>query len=343
MKSVWYIAVESERLGKRPIRREINGTPLVLFRDRSGEVLALLDRCAHRNVPLSLGRVVEDTIECAYHGWRFGGGGDCQHIPMLCGAPEGKGRRVEAYEVREQQGHVWVYMDPGKTPTHSPYRFPYLDERGYSSTAYSYDFQATIPATLENILDVPHTAFLHRGLFRTGQGNHKITAVVRRFEDRVEAEFLGEPRPTGVMGRLLAPGGGTVEHKDRFILPSIAEVDYRLGESHLCISSVLTPVSEFATRMFAVASIRLPLPMGGPLLTRLLTPFVMRVLKQDADMLLEQTRGIQNFGGERFVSTDVDLLGPHIVRLLRAAERGEAVPASVPIPVGKEKRITMLV
>src|SRR5206468_4349675 len=97
-------------------------------------------------------------------------------------------------------------------------------------------------ATAENILDVPHTAFLHRGLFRGGSA-HRITAVVRRRTDRVEVEYVGEPRPGGLLGRILAPRGGTVTHFDRFILPSVAQVEYRLGErSHLVITNVLTPV-----------------------------------------------------------------------------------------------------
>jgi hypothetical protein len=36
---------------------------------------------------------------------------------------------------------------------------------------------------------------------------------------------------------------------------------------------------------------------------------------------------VERFGGERFATTEVDVLGPHVARLLRAAERGEVRPA----------------
>ena len=36
--------------------------------------------------------------------------------------------------------------------------------------------------------------------------------------DRVEAEYLGEPRPEGLAARILSPSGGTVVHFDRFFL-----------------------------------------------------------------------------------------------------------------------------
>jgi len=48
------------------------------------------------------------------------------------------------------------------------------------------------------------------------------------------------------------------------------------------------------------------------------------VFKQDAFILEHQTRLIRDFGGEQFVSTDIDVLGRHIWRLLKQAERGDA-------------------
>jgi branched-subunit amino acid ABC-type transport system permease component len=66
------IAMSSE-IQQRPVRREIWKQPVVLFRTRQGEMRALEDRCAHRLVRLSRGRVKDDKIECAYHGWQFNG------------------------------------------------------------------------------------------------------------------------------------------------------------------------------------------------------------------------------------------------------------------------------
>jgi hypothetical protein len=182
---------------------------------------------------------------------------------------------------------------------------------------------------------VPHTAYLHRGLFR-GVKKNEITAIVRRAADRVEAEFVGEPRPTGVMGRILAPRGGTVVHFDRFILPSIAQVEYALGEkNHLFVTSALTPISDFVTKLWAVVTFRTSIPSF--LLRIVLTPLAKRIVAQDAIMLKRQTEAVQQFGSEQFVSTDVDLLGSHILRLLKSAERGEALDA-----VSTEERIRLI-
>jgi hypothetical protein len=61
----WYVACRSGELGKKPIARQILGTPLTLFRDSTGAPRALLDRCPHRNVPLSLGRVTPQGTSSA--------------------------------------------------------------------------------------------------------------------------------------------------------------------------------------------------------------------------------------------------------------------------------------
>jgi phenylpropionate dioxygenase-like ring-hydroxylating dioxygenase large terminal subunit len=333
----WYIACRSKELRGAPIVRTILGTPIVLFRHEGGRPSALLDRCAHRNVPLSLGHVERERLVCGYHGWEFDGEGVCQKVPALCGPQTGKARRVPMFPCVERQGFVWVYANAEATPKVEPFAFPLQDDARYTSVFYTVDFESTLHATLENILDVPHTAFLHRGLFR-GVKQNEITAVVRRKKDSVEAQFIGEPRPEGVIGRILAPGGGEVTHFDRFLLPSVAQVEYGLGErNHLLVSSALTPVSDFLTKLYAVITFRVALPRL--LLRWVLTPIGKRIAKQDARILKQQTEAVRRFGGEQFVSTDVDLLGPHILRMLRQAERGESSDDSQP---EVEERIRLL-
>lgn len=313
-----------ERLGRRsaPLAMTVAGVPLVLFRDGTGRASALLDRCAHRNVPLSLGRVTrEGTLECGYHGWRFTGEGRCSAIPGLC-SPLEKVYRVPSYATREQDGFVWVCPEPDVIPERDPLRVPALDDSRYEHVVRRVEVRASLHAAIENALDVPHTGYLHRGLFRGGKKN-RIRAVVRRYRDRVEAEYLGEPKPPGVVAKILAPhGGGIVRHWDRFFLPGVAQVEYALGEdTHLVVTSFCTPVEDFHTIMFAVVSFRTPLP--GALVRRVLEPVARRIFGQDAAILAKQTEAIERFGGEQFVSTEIDVLGPSVWRLLRDAERAE--------------------
>lgn len=318
----WFIVAQSHELGVMPISRTLLGVPLVLFRDGAGKPGALLDRCPHRNVPLSIGEVVEGQLQCPYHGWRFDRQGTCQFVPSLVGGSISKAQHAPSYAATESDGFVWVYSTPNEIPKTEPYAFPQLG-KGYTAVRRRVEANSTMHAALENALDVPHTQFLHRGLFRSKPRGIEITAHVTRTRDRVVAEYIGEPRPTGIVARILSPSGGVVTHFDRFILPSIAEVEYKIGtENHFYVCAAMTPVSDFVTHIYAVVSFKVRL-FPGWLLAPLLMPLGLKVFAQDAELLALQTRNIQRFGGEQYASTDIDVLGRHIWRLMRKAERGE--------------------
>ena len=317
----FYVACLSEELSVGPLARVIAGVPLALFRS-NGRAAALIDRCPHRNVPLSLGRVQADgRLECAYHGWQFDCDGVCQKIPGLVNEAAARERRAEACEVREQDGLVWVCPEPGVVPETPPFSPPSFDG-SYARIVRVVEAEGTLHATLENALDVPHTAFLHRGLFRGGKKN-QIRAVVRRSPDRVETEYYGEPAPSGLAAKILSPrgDGGTIEHWDRFILPSVAQVEYRLGQStHFWVTALCTPVSDFHTRLYGLAYFKTPFPKA--VVRAILEPVALKIFGQDATMLKAQSDNVRRFGGERFQSTELDFMGPQIWRLLKQAEAG---------------------
>jgi phenylpropionate dioxygenase-like ring-hydroxylating dioxygenase large terminal subunit len=316
----WYVACRSSDLGRAPIQRTLLGLPLVLFRSRD-RVGALLDRCPHRNVPLSLGRVVGGQLQCKYHGWEFECSGRCVKVPGLEGGDD-RERRAPSCAVREQDGLIWVWPELDAEPRGEPFGVPEVPAgAGYATVVREVRARATLHATLENALDVPHTAFLHRGLFRGGE-RHEILARLRRRRDMAEVEYLGEPRPEGLVGRLLSPSGGTALHWDRFFLPSIAQVEYRLGsETHFRVTAFGSPVSDFETRLIAVAQFKTRLP--SRLLKLVLQPAALRIFAQDARILGSQSDNIARFGGEQFMNTELDLMGPAMWRLLKQAEAGE--------------------
>src|SRR5437660_4882280 len=81
VRNAWYIGAWADELGAQPLARRICNEPVVLFRDAAGKAAALADRCCHRAAPLSMGKVVEDGLECGYHGLTFDGSGRCVRIP----------------------------------------------------------------------------------------------------------------------------------------------------------------------------------------------------------------------------------------------------------------------
>ncbi len=310
---------------------DLYGLPLVLYRDKAGKVVAHVDRCPHRNARLSCGRLTSDgTLECPYHGWRFNAEGACTEIPGLARAPKAS-HRVETFPVREAAGIVFVF--PRETqPEESPLVPEESEDPAYTCLSRALTFPGSMHAVVENALDVPHTSVLHRGLFRTPKRS-RVKVTLRRYQTLAEATFEGEPPPKGLFARLLSLGSKkkgplVVEHWDRFLLPGILQVEYRLGDAaHLLITGYLSSVSPSETRLFARVCLRTPLPRW---LTRwligVLEPFAMKVVEQDRVILRQQAETLERFGGPSFMSTEIDVLGASVTRLLKEqALRDEAL------------------
>jgi vanillate O-demethylase monooxygenase subunit len=81
LRNYWYVAATDAEISHKPLGRMILGEPIVLFRAEDGTPVAFEDRCPHRHLPLSMGRLVGDTLQCLYHGLRFGRDGRCVYIP----------------------------------------------------------------------------------------------------------------------------------------------------------------------------------------------------------------------------------------------------------------------
>jgi len=324
IRTAWYALDVAEAVrGRRLHAYRLFGTPLVAWRTASGVVRVLTDRCPHRNVPLSQGHHEGEDIRCFYHGWTFDGGGVCTSIPGLGGAPDRPARRAQAWTVREQQGLLWVWGEPGVDPgpTRRPPVFPEASDPRYLTVRKRLHAPGTLQQVIENALDVPHTAFLHGGLFRQDRDRRPVQCTVRRYPDRAECWFEGERPPTGLAARLLGAHDGPLVHVDRFRLPSITEVEYRLGEgSHLLLRGACTPVSQDETDVIACVSIRTPLPRA--LVRAVVEPVALRIFAQDAVVLTAQKQCVAQTGGARFASTEIDVLGGPILRLMREAADG---------------------
>jgi renierapurpurin 18,18'-hydroxylase len=92
-----------------PVAVRVGDAAVVLFRDRSGRVGALPDRCPHRDMPLSSGSVgFFGELVCGYHGWAWDVDGTCVRIPMSHATMRPAQARLAPFEVAEHGGRVWV-------------------------------------------------------------------------------------------------------------------------------------------------------------------------------------------------------------------------------------------
>ncbi|MFM7424572.1 MAG: Rieske 2Fe-2S domain-containing protein, partial [Elainella sp.] len=109
----WYVVARSSEVSSQPLGVVLWHQPVVLFRDSSGQIQALEDRCPHRQVKLSHGKVIGDKLECAYHGWCFDGSGECVEVPYLGERQKRPTAKLKRYSVIEQDGFVWLFPGEG--------------------------------------------------------------------------------------------------------------------------------------------------------------------------------------------------------------------------------------
>ena len=214
----WQAVALSRDLGRRPLRLMFEGAPVVLFRTGDG-IAALYDRCPHRQVPLSGGRVIGQEIECPYHGWRFDGEGLCTAVPGHLGPPP----RVKVARFAAAEAHGAIFLSrsgAGPVPDPHPLAGGRIVQRVVRSTA-----QSTLLDVAENILDATHTHYTHKGLLRgLSSRRHAVAVRITGGPDHVEAVYTGEDRQEGLISRMLE--GGRTKTVGRFRAPGIAELEY---------------------------------------------------------------------------------------------------------------------
>lgn len=96
------------RAGDNIVAGFLQGQELALWRSAAGTVQAWENRCPHRGTRLTMGRIINDHLSCAYHGWEFDALANCVAIPANPDLPLPKQLRVRSFPVMEADGMVWV-------------------------------------------------------------------------------------------------------------------------------------------------------------------------------------------------------------------------------------------
>jgi 5,5'-dehydrodivanillate O-demethylase oxygenase subunit len=120
LRRYWHpIAPQTAISQAKPTHRvRIMGENLVLYRDLSGNLGLVQERCPHRSASLALGIPQDQGIRCPYHGWQFNSEGQCLSQPFEeVDGPGFKDRvAIPAYPVQELGGLIFAYMGPQPAP-----------------------------------------------------------------------------------------------------------------------------------------------------------------------------------------------------------------------------------
>ena len=182
LRNTWYVAAWDDEVDAGTLlSRRLLDQPVVLFRDSQGTPQALTDRCPHRFVPLSKGKLCGNAIQCAYHGLEFEGSGACTKNPHGDGAIP-KAARVKSYPIVERHSLLWIWMgdptsaDPALINDFSQSMDPAKRFVGKDYLLARANYQLEI----DNILDLSHIEFLHGSTLGTDAVKHAQTDVVQQ-------------------------------------------------------------------------------------------------------------------------------------------------------------------
>ncbi len=360
LRNFWYPLMQSSELpAGRPLPMQCLGEELAVFRDGAGKPRALRDRCPHRNVRLSVGRIMDGDLQCAYHGLRFNGSGGCTLIPWEAQPkPEALDRLgARSYPCDELGGLIWVYVgDNDELPvpdlrTMVPEEL--LDDEGFAvfllpTETWDANWLLVIDGS-----DAYHAVTLHMEsqqhaevesyLGLEGASQPKKVPLEDRRVKIVETEGHGlRGVSVGLDGELLDHGHGLFKiGGERFNLPAmITNVLKPVSGAQPYVSRLFqVPIDYAHTRIFRYAAWRLTSPDQRDSLRRhfetVVRPRQLRTSAEDRAMAAVAGDLIESRTHEILLGPDRDMV--RIRRRLAAAHVSQVVdrrrtPADEPTP-----------
>lgn len=301
----WYPIASSSQVRSAPVGLHRMGLQLVVFRGQDGRLRCLRDRCPHRGVALSLGRVREGEIECPYHGFRFDGEGRCTAMP--CEGRDARiprGLEVDAFPVREDHGLVWLWwgVAPARGDVDALPPVPWFPELpGSERDAYGSardGWPQHYSRAIESNFDIHHTPFLHGNIF---PGASKVTRVdpIEAVVDGDRIELAGTLRPPdGERGR-------TFSFRVKFVAPSMSLI-YLSDRIKLVVADCPTDDTH-CWRYVRYYAEGLKVPGLGKLVAWLMVQLEWRYVqeRQDLPVVKTMTPKLPTEGCDKLVRADV--------------------------------------
>lgn len=171
----WYVAGFAKDVGANLVARTFLNHNVIMWRTSAGALVAMEDRCPHRLVPLSTGRVVNDAVECGYHGLRFNAQGRCTFAPGQDTLP--KGAPVKTFPIAERHSLVWLWL--GAPDLADEALIPDLhwaDAPGWTPVNGYHHFKCDYRLINDNLLDLSHETYIHK--HTVGNGSVADSPVV---------------------------------------------------------------------------------------------------------------------------------------------------------------------
>jgi len=321
LRNSWYVAAWDREVTRGLLARTLLGEPVVLFRKEDGAPVALEDRCCHRQLPLSMGSLQGDLLQCGYHGLKFDASGKCVGIPGQEIIPPQA--RVRAYPLVEKYHWVWIWM--GEADKADPALIPnwwWADHKDWAFTRPDMiPVRCNYQLIADNVLDVTHLAYVHASSI----GAPSITEFpgkVEREERLVRFTRWIRDRPPPPMYREAGGFAGNVdrwqivEHTPPCFTVNFAGCKDQKTKIELNALSAPTPETERTTHYF-FGFVR-NFSRESEQAERLFSEGMVKVFNEDIPILEAQQRALDSAPGAARVDIRVDAAPMAARRMLEA-------------------------
>ena len=168
VKNTWYIVGLSQDFQKDVLQGQVVAErPIVMWRTKAGNVVAFDDRCCHKRMPLSAGKLIEGgLLQCAYHGLCYDAAGACVRVPAHPDGMIPPAAKLREVPLMEQDGLVWVWPgDPALAEGTHPPRTQEVVSPDWDTADVKGPVAVPCNSLLliENLLDITHFFPLHDG------------------------------------------------------------------------------------------------------------------------------------------------------------------------------------
>jgi phenylpropionate dioxygenase-like ring-hydroxylating dioxygenase large terminal subunit len=274
---------------------------IILYKNKN-DIIAMENKCPHRNYPLSEGNIINNKLVCSYHGWNFNKKGELIEIPNKIEKTK-KCKMIKTYITLIHNDVVFISNDDGENNID-------LLDKGFF---YKKRFNGAIEDILENFLDPMHTSYVHKNIVRSVNKKKEVTVVISEIENGVEARYK-EEKQSGIINNIF--GSGVTESVGRIIKPKNFELEYNTkSETKLLIKCFINKIEENKYDLyFQLIFSKDKIP--NVLKIFLMKPFLLIALKQDYEVLNKQQ--INKLGKtEDYKSTELDIMYPHICAIIK--------------------------
>ncbi len=158
--NAWYAAAWDFEVKNSLLSRKICNKSILLYRKKDGTPVALEDACWHRLLPLSKGKLHNDTVICGYHGLEYDGDGRCTHMPSQ--ETINPSACVRAYPVIQKYRYLWVWM--GNPALADPSLIPDMhwnDDPDWAGDGKMIEVKCNYRLVIDNLMDLTHETFVH--------------------------------------------------------------------------------------------------------------------------------------------------------------------------------------